>query len=72
MQPSSYQAYASESFPAKKTKTQSQRDYRSKEMDGFSELRNALLLVDPFDTPSGRDATRHQLLVAGQAIILLG
>jgi hypothetical protein len=32
-------------------------------MDGFSELRDALLLVDPFDTPLGRDATRHQLLV---------
>jgi len=41
---------------------QSQREYRSKEMDGFSELRDALLLVDPFETPLGRDATRHHLL----------
>jgi len=32
-------------------------------MDGFSELREALLLADPFDAPLGRDATRHQLLI---------
>lgn len=41
-------------------------------MDGFSELRDALLLVDPFDTPLGREATRHQLLVTGWPIVLLG
>lgn len=71
MHPSSSQVYVSESSSPKKSKTQSQREYRSKEMDGFSELRDALLLVDPFETPLGRDATRHQLLITGQPIMLL-
>ena len=65
MQPSSSRAYTPERSPTRKNKSQSQREYRSKEMDGFSELRDALLLVDPFDTPLGREATRHQLLVTG-------
>ncbi|KAF8443149.1 hypothetical protein L210DRAFT_3759484 [Boletus edulis BED1] len=60
---SSSKQRASDSSPPRKNKMQSQREYRSKEMDGFSELREALLLVDPFDTPLGRDATRHQLLM---------
>ncbi|KAN0074716.1 hypothetical protein V8E55_011765 [Tylopilus felleus] len=63
MRSSSSQSYTPEPSPSRKNKMQSQREYRSKEMVGFSELRDALLLVDPFDTPLGRDATRHQLLI---------
>lgn len=70
MQPMSSRVYPSASSPARKNKSQSQREYRSKEIDGFTELRDALLLVDPFDTPLGRDATRHQLLITGQSIML--
>jgi len=63
MRSSSSRANSSEPSPGRKNKSQSQREYRSKEMDGFSELRDTLLLVDPFGTPLGRDATRHQLLI---------
>ena len=70
MRSSSSQSYTPEPSPSRKNKMQSQREYRSKEMVGFSELRDALLLVDPFDTPLGRDATRHQLLITGQSIML--
>lgn len=72
MRSSSSRPYASEPAPSRRNKMQSQREYRSKEIDGFSELRDALLLVDPFDTPLGRDATRHQLLITGQSIMWLG
>lgn len=71
MRSSSSQSYAPECLPSKKNKMQSQREYRSKETDGFTELRDALLLVDPFDAPLGKDATRHQLLVAGRSTIVL-
>ncbi|KAH7885394.1 hypothetical protein F5I97DRAFT_1380337 [Phlebopus sp. FC_14] len=52
------------SLSVKKTKKDSQRQYRFKESDGFSELRHALQIIGPICgmTPHGR-VTRHQLLI---------
>ncbi|KIJ64603.1 hypothetical protein HYDPIDRAFT_111979 [Hydnomerulius pinastri MD-312] len=60
---SSFRSHTEEHLPGKTNKIQSQRQYRSKETDGFSELRSALQTVDPFGAPLGRDATRYQILL---------